>query len=89
MELTCALASLRRFDEAEQAARRSVELDPDGASSLGNLESVLLEQGKIDEAAVVAAKAIAADPEDAKNKAVAATIARAQKKSWWRRFTSG
>jgi len=88
LELTWALASLRRFDEAERAARNAVELAPDRADALGNLAAVLLEQGKLDDARQVAQKAVMADPADQRNKAVLAAVNRmvSRRRPWWRRL---
>jgi Flp pilus assembly protein TadD len=44
MELTWALASLRRLDEAERAARKAVELAPARADARENLAAVLRER---------------------------------------------
>jgi tetratricopeptide repeat protein len=86
LELTWALASLRRFEEAETAARKAVELAPD-AAALGNLAAVLLHRGKLDEARQIAQKAVKADPADMKNKAVLAEINKLafSREPWWRR----
>jgi hypothetical protein len=87
LELTWALASLRRFEEAERAARRAVDLDPKSASTLGNLAAVLLEQGKIDEARQLAEKAVKADPADTKNRTILATAQRkVSRRPWWKIF---
>src|SRR5262245_6616182 len=50
LELTWALAKLDRVNEAESSARRAVEIDPRSAPALGNLASVLLQLGNIEEA---------------------------------------
>jgi len=88
LELTWAFASLRRFEEAEHAARTAVELGPDRADALGNLAAVLLEQGKVDEARQVAQKVVMADPADVKNKAVLVAAKRmvSGRRPWWRRL---
>jgi Flp pilus assembly protein TadD len=89
LELTWALASLRRFEEAESAARKAVELAPDRADALGNLAAVLLEQGRLDEARQLAKKALMADPADAKSKAVFAAVKKAlahRRGPRWRRL---
>jgi Flp pilus assembly protein TadD len=90
LELAWTLASLRRFDEAERAARTAVELDPDSASALGNLAGILLEQGKVAEARSVARKARLVDQADVKNKTLVAAIERAARRegSWRNRLFS-
>jgi tetratricopeptide (TPR) repeat protein len=90
LELTWALASLRRFEEAEHAARKAVDLAPDRADALGNLAAALLEQGKLEEAHRVAQKAVKADPADAKNRAVLAAVDRmaSRGRPWWRRLAA-
>ena len=71
-----AAAGWAKLPDARRAARTAVELDPDGAGALGNLAAVLLEQGKFDAARAAVAKAIMADPDDEKNKAVLRAIER-------------
>ena len=83
LELTWALASLRRFEDAEQAARTAIRLAPNHAAALSNLAGVLLEQGRFKEARLAAEKAFTVDPDDP----ITNRILAAAKRPWWKRLT--
>ena len=70
LELTWALATLDRVDEAEISARRAVEINPKSAPALGNLSSVLLQLGRREEALQVITHAVELDPTDTKNQLI-------------------
>jgi len=65
LELTWALGSLDRADEAVAAARRGVELRPDRCPAHSNLAGALLQSGRADEALAPAERALELDPADA------------------------
>ena len=65
LELTWALGSLDRADEAVAAARRGVELRPDRCATHSNLAGALLQSGRADEALAAVARALELDPADA------------------------
>jgi Flp pilus assembly protein TadD len=69
LELTWALASLGRLDEAETAARRAVAIQETPAT-LGNLASALLQDGHADTALPVIERARALDPSDKLNQTI-------------------
>lgn len=60
--LSLALCELKRFTEAEQAARNALDVDPASAITLNNLGQALKEQGRLEEAAELHRRAIVADP---------------------------
>lgn len=68
LELTWALGELNRLEDAEQSARVAVEMEPDGAETLGNLAAVLLQRGKIAKAYEVMQRALKADPKNVRNR---------------------
>jgi tetratricopeptide (TPR) repeat protein len=70
LELTWALASLDRPDEALAAARRSVELSPQSPEALGNLASALVQNGRTEEALPVIQQALEFEPENLKNQMI-------------------
>jgi Flp pilus assembly protein TadD len=69
LELTWALASLGRLDEAESAARRGVAIQENPAA-LGNLAGTLLQGGKADAALPLIERALAMDPSDTLNQLI-------------------
>jgi len=62
LELTWALSSLDRVDEAIAAARKSVELCPESAPAHGNLASALLQGGRPEDAMPAIERALELDP---------------------------
>jgi Flp pilus assembly protein TadD len=93
LELTWALASLERFDEAESSARQAVALVPDSVETLGNLASALLQRDNLDEALVTINRALEIDPSDATNQLILerireaqALVASAPRLPWYRRL---
>jgi len=69
-ELVWCLAEQGRHAEALPYARRAVELDPRSPGALGNLALCLIHAGHVAEARETLWAAVAADPEDAKNRYV-------------------
>jgi tetratricopeptide (TPR) repeat protein len=74
LDLTWALASLGRLDEAESCARRAVVIQPDSPAALGNLASILFGRGAIMEAHDNIERALAKDPTDVQNRLIAERI---------------
>jgi len=70
LDLTWALVELGRLDEAESCAREAVGLDASNALALGNLASVLLQRGKVEEAFVTITRALQSDPTNSKNQLI-------------------
>ena len=67
LDLTWALAKLDRLEEAESCAREAVRLDTSNPLALGNLASVLLQRGEVEDAFVTITRALEADPTDTTN----------------------
>jgi hypothetical protein len=70
LELVCCLAAQGRHGEALPFAREAVRLDPKSPGALGNLALCLIHNGQFDEARQTIWAAVAADPQDAKNRYV-------------------
>ena len=70
LELTWALGSLGRPDEAEAAARQGVAVQANSPAALGNLASALLQNGKPEAALPFIERALALDPSDNMNQRI-------------------
>ena len=70
LELVWCLAEQGRHAEALPYAREAVRLDPRSPGALGNLALCLIRNGHVDEARETLWAAVAADPDDAKNRYV-------------------
>jgi tetratricopeptide (TPR) repeat protein len=93
LDLTWSLAELGRLDEAESCARHAVALDTNNAQALGNLASVLLQRGDVEQAFTTINHAVEHDPTDSTNRRILERIckARGQQDSvtrapWYRRL---
>ena len=78
LDLTWALAELDRLEEAESCARDAVALDTTSALALGNLASVLLQRGKVEEAFITITRALQSDPTNSKNQLICDRIREAR-----------
>jgi Flp pilus assembly protein TadD len=78
LDLTWALAELGRLDEAESCAHEAVALDTTHAPALGNLASVLLHRGKVEEAFVTITSALQSDPANSRNQLIRERIREAR-----------
>jgi hypothetical protein len=78
LDLTWALAELGRLDEAESCAHEAVALDAASALALGNLASVLLQRGKVEEAFITITRALQSDPRNSKNQLIRERIREAR-----------
>jgi hypothetical protein len=70
LELTWALATLGKVDEAEVSARRAIDIDERNEAAYGNLASVLLQSGRPEEALPVIMRALELDPGDTMNQMI-------------------
>ena len=70
LELTWALGTLDRADEAVVAAQRAADLCPESPAALGNLASALVQSGRAKEALPVIHRALELDPSDRKNRQI-------------------
>jgi len=70
LELVWCLAEQGRHAEALPYAREAVRLDPRSPGALGNLALCLIRNGHVDEARETLWAAVAADPQDARNRYV-------------------
>ena len=93
LDLTWALAMLGELEEAEACARQAVTLDPRSGPALGNLASVLLQRGNVDEAFTSINRALECDPTDGKNQLILESIRKARfqpapeaRQPWYRRL---
>jgi tetratricopeptide (TPR) repeat protein len=77
LELTWALSSLGRVDEAETAARRAVAIDDTCAAAHANLASVLLQQGRPGEALPAIERSLELDPSETTSQIIRAQVQQA------------
>ena len=85
-DLTWALASLGRLEEAESTARETITRSLDDPASLGNLASVLRERGKLDEALQTIRRALELKAGDRINEAILDQIRKDQGVPWYKRL---
>jgi len=67
LDLTWALGVLGQLDEAESCARHAVAIDAQSPYALGNLASVLVQRGAVEEAFSTIGRALEIDPANDKN----------------------
>ena len=85
-DLTWALASLGRLEEAESTARETITRSLDDPASLGNIASVLRERGKLDEALQTIRRALELKAGDRINEAILDQIRKDQGVPWYKRL---
>jgi Flp pilus assembly protein TadD len=93
LDLTWACGELGRLDEAESCARRAVAIDGGSEFAWGNLASVLVQRGDVEEAFTTITRALEIDPANGKNQAIREHIREARdqhvsktRAPWYRRL---